>query len=365
MNRHGKYSVLIASLLISGTAQACPTCVKTTEFGTGVATDLAGSLEATSTTMSDVQQGFSDTSQALTDTSDEIVGAIMAASSSISTEIVLASEVQVRTLEAFKNKMEAVSQTRLIADHNLHVAETYGAVNVHSSECIPFSVYRDPALISEMMEANRARQLEDRSREFRSEMLDYSVVSVTTLGDTVYTEGDGELAMEQASLITGESAFPISPDIIMEISTRDAGEGGQASVQLLSAWLRSSTAGSDLASQIAKRVRPEAPEGAGTEAEKPAVAMMEELWGMTEKGMSTGGILEDSNASEAKLLRGIGRRGALSNKIRLEQLENLLAVNRASAAQVGYLSDHAMEKLDEAMVDAASRIQVERGSSEP
>jgi len=359
-------SLFIAATLFVGVPRAwatCTACSDTLDYGTGVISDTANTTGDITSFTSDMTSGFTDTAQALQTTGDDIVSALMANASEVSMEVDKASTKRTGLFEALQNSDERLSKSRFVADNNMHVAMTQGPENIHSSLCSPFSRETDHEMVARLLNEHRVRQIEERTDDFRVRTSDYSVAMGANIGDNIYTPMMADVAMQQASLITGENSFPVSPDTMAAMAAKGSGGYNKSTSQLINAWVRSSSAGMDLAASIAKRTRPNIDPEAEDNAPQP-MAIFEELWVDVEGSMSLGGIKEDSSATEAKLMRAIARRGALSNKIKLEQLENSLSIARMSGAQVGFLAEQALARMDKDVESNTVEAAVESGYGE-
>lgn len=354
--RHTVLSVAIAaSAFSSGTAFGCTTCStagslngEISSYGTDVQSGFRDALQSTADTIESVTVGFTSSSNDIRQNGQDVVAAIQANAQAVGMELVMSREAQLRLLDGLKESLEALERSAMIAESAAEIAETYGPENVPSGLCNAWGRIdaREQAqeAAARIMEQHRQRQLDDRADEFRvpvGEAFTSGLVSVTS---TEFTETEAEMALEQVALVTGERSFPVSPDVIA-LQALEPGAASPQSQQVMAAWLRTANASSDVASQIAKRVKPDIDgEDGGRIGE---VSVMSDLWSTVSEGVSGATNIEDGNVSRATLLRSIAHRAGVSNRIRYEQLEASLARVRMGASQLGYMNEDAMRQLSD------------------
>lgn len=360
--------ILIASMGGSDALAQCAECAAIGSYGSSVNSNINSATSATLNTTQSVTQAYTETAKSLYDTADTIVAAIQASSSTVSTEVIRASEAQTRMLEVLKNRLEQIAQTRLIADTNIESERTHGPQNIHSDACISLrnKDVRDQAVAvgREVLQDFRVRQERTRASDFRGQFVDGNLLSMADLQAKTYRQGDAEVALEQVVLVTGESAIPVSPDTVAALASASVGNTSPESIQLMAGWLRTSAASREVAQQIAKRTRPELPEDQQPVQGQEPFSEMEEMWDASTRALSMGAIIEDADAGEIKLLRGIARRQSLNNKIRLEQLENALSIARLSASQLGYLAEQSFHLSKSGIEQSLLDNSIRKGSRE-
>lgn len=352
--KHTLLSVAItASALSSGNVFGCTTCSTAgslngdiSSYATDVQSGFRDALQSTADTIENVTVGFTSTSNDIRRSGQDVVAAIQANAQAVGMELLMSREAQLRLIDGLKESLEALERSSMIAESAAEIAETYGAENVPSGLCSAWGRIdaREQAqeAVARVMKQHRQRQLDDRADEFRVAVGEAFTVGLVSVNNTEFTEVEAEMALEQVSVVTGERSFPVSPDVIA-LKALEPGGASPQSQQVMAAWLRTANASSDVASQIAKRVKPdvEGDNGIGE------VSIMSDLWSSVSEGVSSSSNIEDGSASRATLLRTIAHRAGVSNRIRYEQLEASLARVRMSASQLGYMNENAMRQLSD------------------
>lgn len=364
-----RYPILIKSALSlfamglsSQSVNACTICEDVAQYGSSVAESITSSGDSIVSTTETVAKNYADTAKALLESGDRIVSAINASSNTVSAELLRSGESRARLLEALKTSIEQLEKSKFIAETNKEVAQTFGAENIPVELCEAFGRAEARELATEtarrLVKENEERQIQERYEENRTQITDPFSSNAVSISALEFSEDEAKIAMEQASILTGERSFPVSPDVIMNIATRGGGGSDQA-MQVMSGWIRSSNASQDLASQISKRTKPnDKSEGSTTD----SLSLMGDLWEDVKNGIEQDAAIQDASSTKAALLRTIARRGAVSNKIKLEQLEVKLALARMNASQIGYLNEQAIGKLKPYLNSQAAKSAVERGN---
>lgn len=355
-------AILLAGGVYAPATLACPLCTSLGEYGTDTNTGIAEATQALAATAADVSQGFAANTQAIVTNGNNIVSALNASANTMTTEFARSNESRSRLLEALRTSMEELERSRLVAEANKEAAESHGEENLPMELCEAFSRREERELAKQtatrLVTEHKERQLEDRAEEYRSEVIDPYSANAVSVADSTYTEQSALMAMEQASVLTGEKSFPVSPDLVAAQQAQ-SGDSNPEAVQLMSAWLRTSNASTDLATQISKRTKPTVE---GESGPQPAEhSLIGDLWAEVESTVSPEAAADDTSASEVDLLRRIARRTGVNNRIRLEQLENQFAMARMSASQLGYLNEKAMRDLSAYLEGEAVRTSVSNG----
>lgn len=342
-----KRIILLGSLGITANlSYACTICQDVGEYGTSVTQSIADAGSSITLTTTQIGSNYTSTSGALIQTGENIVGAIIASSNSVTLELAKSDEKHARLMEGFKDSLEQLEKSKLIAETNLNVAETYGPENIPTELCEDFSrsLAREEAaaLVTELLKENQARQVAERVKENRTQIVDPFTSTAINISSPTFTEEDSKLAMHQASVITGELAFPESPDVILNRATNSGGSSDTAA-QVMSAWIRASNASKEISNQIAKKTVP----ASTTETNEESVSVYGDLWKSVELAANQDANIEDASGSSASLLRSISKRLSVSNRIKLEQLETLMATARINSSVIGFLNEGAISKLSQ------------------
>jgi hypothetical protein len=344
---------------------ACTICQDVGEYGSSVTQSIAEAGRSITSTTSQIGSNYTSTSSALIQTGENIVGAIIASSNSVTLELAKSDEKHARLMEGFKDSLEQLERSKLIANTNQSVAETYGPENIPRELCEDFSrsVAREEAaaLVTELLAENQERQVAERVKEDRTQIVDPFTSTAISISSPTFTEEDSKLAMQQASVITGELAFPESPDVILNRATNSGG-GSDTAAQVMSAWIRASNASKEISNQIAKKTVPAIPADDNEE----AVSVYGDLWKSIELAANQDANIEDASAGSASLLRSISKRLSVSNRIKLEQLETLMATARINSSVIGFLNERAISQFSQntGQLRANSAISRQTNASE-
>ncbi|UUA75128.1 hypothetical protein [Cellvibrio sp. QJXJ] len=356
-----KIKLLVAlTAVCAQSAFSCTICQDVGEYGTSVTQSIASAGNSITSTTNQIAQNYTSTSSALMQTGDSIVSAITASSNSVTIELAKNAEIQSRLMEGFKGSLEQLEKSKLIAETNQKVAETYGPENIPAELCEDYSrtgARQDAKEIVEtLIQLNSQRQIEERMEENRTQIVDPYTANAINLSSASFTEEEAKIAMEQASVVSGERSFPVSPDVLLNQSTTGGG-GSKSAEQMMSAWIRASNASQELSNQIAKRTIPKSENAAqdGTE----AISIIGDMWKAVEQSSGQDANIQDSSNTGAGLQRSISRRVGLSNRIKLEQLETQMAIARINASQLGFINERALSQLQsaQAQTDASSKIK--------
>lgn len=338
---------------------ACTICQDVGEYGTSVTESIADAGRSVTSTTNQIASNYTSTSNALIQTGENIVAAIMASSNSVTLEMSKSDEKHSRLMEGFKDSLEQLEKSKLIAENNQKVAETYGPENIPRELCEDFSrsLAREDAkeLVSQLLTEKMERQIEERAKENRVQIVDPFTAASVSISSTTFTEEDSKLAMQQASLITGEMAFPESPDVILNRATNSGGNS-ETAANVMSAWIRSSNASREISNQIAKKTVPAVP---ANEGEEP-VSVYGDLWKSVELAANQDANIADASGSSASLLRSISRRLSVSNRIKLEQLETLMASARITSSSIGFMNERAISQLKQANATTRDNSTISR-----
>ncbi|MDQ2077527.1 hypothetical protein [Marinimicrobium sp. ABcell2] len=348
-------AAIAATVFSTSGANACSTCSSAGSLNSDIgtySTDVQGGFRSAAQTTADtietVTVGFTSSANQIASNGQDIVAAIQANARVLGMELTMSREAQLRLLDGLKESMEALERSAMMADSAQEIAETYGPENVPTALCNAWSRIdaRQQAeeAAARIMADHREKQIEDRADEFRVSLGDAFTADLVSVNSQDFSEVEAEIALEQISIITGERSFPVSPDIIA-LQALDPGSATPQTQQVMAAWLRTANASSDVAGQVAKRVKPDVQDENGLRVGD--VSIMSDLWSAVSEGVSGEGNIEDGSASRATLLRSIAHRGGVSNRIRMEQLEATLARVRLGSSQLGYMNENAMRHLDE------------------
>lgn len=355
---------IVASLVLLGPqfVLACTICQDVGQYGTSVTNSIADSGSAIASTTKTLASGYASTSNALMTTGDSIVSAIMASSNAVTLEIGKSTESQARLLEALRSSIEELERTKIVAENNLHVAETYGEQNIPRELCEDFSRTSARAaaatLSVNLIDSNVLKQIAERKKEDRTQMVDPYTAGVVQLSSDRFTEEEARIAMDQASVMTGEKSFPISPDVLVTLASSNGGASDTAA-SVMGAWMRTSSASQEISSQITKKTTPKAD---GTTEE--LVSVYGDLWRSVELSANQDANIQDASASQAMLLRSIARRVSISNRIKLEQLETQMGIARISASQIGFMNERAMDAAKSAIDAVKINSLIDRSSND-
>lgn len=356
-----KKYLLLTLVMASQQSLACTICQDVGEYSTSVTESVADAGNSIVSTTKTIAQNYASTSKALLQSGDTIVSAINASSNSVTTEMVKSAEANARLMEALKESIEQLEKSKLIAENNKKAAETYGEENIPFELCEDFSrsAGRLDAheIAKNLIDFNKKRQVEERQKEDRTLIVDPYVASAVNITSNTFTEVEAKIAMEQASIVSGEKSFPISPDVLMALSNEGGGQSDSAT-SMMSAWIRTSNASQEIASQIAKKTVPdEAPIGSG---DKEPISIYGDLWKSIENSSNQEANIQDSSVTQANLQRSIARRSTVNNRIKMELLETMLATARINASQIGFLNESALSKIKESDLQKQTKASINR-----
>jgi hypothetical protein len=339
-------------------ALACTICQDVGQYGTSVTNSVANAGSNIASTTQSLATGYASTANALMTSGDSIVAAIMASSNSVTFEIEKSSQSQARLLDGLRSSIEEMERTKIVAENNLHVAETYGEQNIPRELCEDFSRNTARAaastLSTSLIESNIEKQINDRKKEDRTQLVDPYTAGVVQLSSPEFTEEEAKIAMDQASVMSGEKSFSISPDVLLTMTTANGGASDSAA-SVMGAWMRTSNASQEISNQIANKTTPKAVSGAGE-----PISVYGDLWRSVELASNQDANIQDASASQATLLRSLARRISVSNRIKLEQLETQMGIARISASQIGYMNERAMDSIRESIDAVKNNAMIKR-----
>jgi|GEM_PF-5987504 len=342
-----------ACMLISNNTWACAECGQVSKYGTGVIKNTGKLTKDIAQTTSDLGQKYAKTTQVLTKTGNDIVSAIQANSASISAEQEKNRIIESKLLTELNAQTERISKTAYLAQMNMEIAKTHGAQNVPARTCDDYlSAKQAPITQQYINDVEReliALRIEDRKSENRDVGISPFILDSVSLEAESFTKEEAKLAVKKIQILTGEAAFPISPDrIAIELANDKLDPSMQ---QLMASYIRSSQATDIMTDQVLNKTK-------DSNGDPDSLSFEQDINQKVEEGLSVERITQESAASETMLLRSISRDQALNNKIKLEQLHNLLMLNKLSAALSGFASEEALKVIGGQMEDAIIKSRV-------
>lgn len=338
-----KLAIAVTLASYTGYSWSCGSCSKVAQYGAELSSDIGSTTKDVVSTTGDIASGFASLVQQEMLSGDQIVGALQAMAATIDMQSKMEQQTRADLLNAMAESEETLAKSRMMAEINVEVAQTYGAQNIPSSSCRGFKNARvrnearalAGSIMSEFSDDQKRRRINTES-ENSKKLLWQSPVNVS---DGEFNVASAKAAIEKATLISGERSFGTSPDTILGLSETNPGSLTDEAISTYAAWQRSTLLSNDMAVQIAKRTKPEETTTEDGSASVPKNSLVGELEQEVAAGLSQTTIKEEINASSSTLLRSINRRMALGQKIKYEQLILINAMNRAKAVQAGYLAE--------------------------